>query len=150
MVRFVLLLAACSGAQPPGPVAEDPIAPSDGGPPEGMPSEPTDPNTACGLVFTEDDAQDAYARLAKVEAECEFEGVTVRAWRMAVRFKKGDDIVDAYVAAESCAEGTTWATHDGLALWGPDATKTACPKAYDGVSKLVTAGELPKPRAPGS
>lgn len=97
----------------------------------------------CALVFTEEDATQAFTVIGGLAADCVYDGVRVEAASMEVRWKPSedsDDFFSARIAPKGCGEGVVVGELD-VAV--PDETRARCPVATEALEVALRANLLP-------
>jgi hypothetical protein len=155
VIPLVFSLVACGwldasqSGPPPGDHFDGP--PRDAGEDVGSPPtvdpnppapETTDPRaTDCPRVFTQDDANAAFAVLAEAPGACPFEGVKVEGSAMLLRWKPTPaKEIRFTVRPAGCGPGEALGA---VMLEAPADAKAACPDALSLLRRLAGSGELP-------
>lgn len=103
--------------------------------------EQAEVDEGCALVFTEADANAAFAVIGRLATDCEYDGVKVQKDVMSVRWKPDpDSSLTAEIQPVACGEGD--AIGD-LLLVVPPATRARCPQAVESLEIAMRANLLP-------
>lgn len=130
------------GATLPAPAGE-PVVDANGGAEAPGNGGPTAAEERCPLVFTEADANQAFAVIGGLDSDCHYDGVNVAMATMTVKWKPSRDAEETFTATlhpKDCGEGTVVG---GLRVAIPDETRSRCPRSITSLEAALSGKMLP-------